>query len=228
MNSMLSCTFDAYKFGASIPLDAHQLSKLVESFSERDQAVEFPLGGRRAISATRLEGIGPVVVKHYRRGGWLSHLVKKTYLKLGKPRCRLEFEQMQGAIRAGVRVPEPIAYAYRGLVFYNAWLVTRKISNQQSLAQLSLDAPDRAEAATHALVDQVAKLIDHRIFHADFHPGNILVDNKDDIYIIDFDKAGPFQGSTELLKHRYLKRWHRAVIKHGLPDNLYDVLRENL
>lgn len=228
MNALHLCKIDEYKFGASYPLNALHLRKLVNLFSEPDQAAGFPLGGRRSISTTHLEGIGSVVVKHYRRGGWLSHLINKTYLKWGKPRCRLEFEQMQSAIRAGVRVPEPIAYAYRGLIFYKAWLVTKEINNQKSLAQVSLDSPDRAEMMTHALIDQITTLIDHRIFHADFHPGNILVDNQDEIYIIDFDKAGPYKGNKKLLKHLYLKRWHRAVIKYDLPENLYKILRTNL
>jgi 3-deoxy-D-manno-octulosonic acid kinase len=228
MNSLHLSNFDEHQFGASYPLNDLHLRKLVKLFNEPHQAAEIPLGGRRSISTTQLDGIGSVVVKHYRRGGWLSHLIDKTYFKWGKHRCRLEFEQMQNAISAGVRVPEPIAYAYRGLIFYKAWLVTKEINNQQSLAQLSLDAPDRAEMVTHALIDQVTTLIDHHIFHADFHPGNILVNNQDKIYIIDFDKAGPYRGSKKLLKHRYLKRWHRAIIKHDLPEDLYQILRANL
>lgn len=228
MNSMHLWNLDEYTIGSSYPFNSHHLRKLVKLFNEPDQAAQFPLGGRRSISATELEGIGSVVIKHYRRGGLLSHLIDKTYFKWGKPRCRLEFEQMQVARNVGVKTPEPIAYAYRGNFFYYAWLVTKKIKNQRSLAQLSLESQDRAAMVTRALIDQIKTLIDHGIFHADFHPGNILVNSRDEIFIIDFDKASSSKVSKIRLKNKYLKRWHRAVTKYDLPEMIYEILRENL
>ncbi len=228
MNPLHLCHHAGYHFGTSYPLSADHLRQLVKSFSTPDQEAESPLGGRRSVCVIQLAGIGPVVVKHYRRGGWLAHLINKTYFKWGKPRCRTEFEQMLTAKIAGVRTPEPVAYAYRGGLFYNAWLVTKKIQDHTSLAQLSIHAPDRAERATRALVNQVNKLIDNSILHADFHPGNVLVDDLDRIYLIDFDKSRPYNGSAKELKQRYLKRWQRAVIKHDLPALLLQILRTSL
>ncbi len=219
---------NGYKFGSSHPLTAGHLQQLVQLFRVPDQEAEFPLGGRRSVSITELSGIGSVVVKHYRRGGWLSHLIKATYFNWGKPRCRIEYEQMQIGISAGVRAPEPIAYAYRGTLLYRAWLVTKEIKNQKSLAQLSLEDPDRAEVLIRPLSDQVNRLIENAILHTDFHPGNVLVNDQDEIYLIDFDKSGPYKGRRKDLRQRYLKRWRRAVIKYNLPNNLYELLRTKL
>lgn len=70
--------------------------------------------------------------------------------------------------------------------------------------------------------------MDNRIYHKDLHPGNVLVDENNDIYIIDFDKAGVFRGDKRVLLKKYMERWGRAVTKHSLPQALYDTLRKDL
>ncbi len=228
MNPLHLNHHNRYTFGSSHPLATEQLRQLVHLFNVPDQEAQYPLGGRRSISVTELADIGSVVVKHYRRGGWLSHLIKKTYFKWHKPRCRIEYEQLQIVRSAGVKAPEPIAFAYRGALLYRAWLVTKEIKKQKSLAQLSLEAPDKAETLIRPLAEQVKRLIGSAILHVDFHPGNVLVNEQDEIYLIDFDKSGPYKGSKHALKQRYLKRWQRAVTKYDLPDNLYELLLANL
>jgi predicted unusual protein kinase regulating ubiquinone biosynthesis (AarF/ABC1/UbiB family) len=70
------------------------------------------------------------------------------------------------------------------------------------------------------LARQVAILIDHGILHADFHPGNVLIDDRDRVYIIDLDKTGTYRGAKTALRSKYHRRWCRAVRKHGLPPVL--------
>jgi len=229
MNSIFRLTYEGYRFGAVEKLPPQDLQSLVSRFIRPDRsAMASTLGGRRSVSKTELECIGPVVVKHYRRGGFLSQFVKATYLKQGKPRCQIEFEQMQLVSKFGVSAPEPVAFAYRGNLFYQAWLITKEIRHQQSMAQLCIAAPDLAQMAIQSLCDQVSNLLDHGILHADFHPGNVLVDRQNRVYIIDFDKAANFKGSRERLKKKYIDRWRRAVDKHGLPKMLDDLMRTNL
>lgn len=226
MSDIIRQRYDAYYFGAVSTLSPQNLERLIGQFNAAAGSdAGAALGGRRSVAITTLDGIGSVVVKHYRRGGLLAHLNKKTYLRTGKPRCQLEFEQMAYARAIGVNAPEPVAYAYRGRVFYHGWLVTREIEGQQSLAVLSTQDPDRAEAAIQALAGQVATLVEHQILHADFHPGNVLVDRDNQVFIIDFDKAGQFAGGRDKLKERYYQRWQRAVHKHGLPEMLVEMLR---
>ena len=53
------------------------------------------LGGRTSLTPAKLNGIGSVVIKHYRRGGLLRYFIKQRYLKLGKTRAQIEFKLLQ-------------------------------------------------------------------------------------------------------------------------------------
>lgn len=211
-------------FGANVPLSSSNLIRLAGTLQAQSGAAGAALEGRVSISRIELEGIGAVVVKHYRRGGIFAHLISKTYLKVGKPRSQSEYEQMRIVATLGIRTPEPIAYAYKGGLFYRAWLVTREIKQALSLAQLSRIAPEKAKNAMPELCRQVDLLVTHQIRHADFHPGNVLVDHCNQVHIIDFDKAGLYRGSQADLRDIYRQRWCRAVRKHGLPPALCELL----
>jgi serine/threonine protein kinase len=228
-NSMtLHFAYNGYHFGAILPLSHHHMGNLVEIFQLPDLAPTSALGGRRPVSKLHLYSIGTVIIKHFRRGGLLSHLIDRTYFGMWKTRGQLEFEQMQRARQLGVQTPEPIAYAYKGRIFYQAWLVTREIPSTQSMAQLSRTEPHRVASAFQSLGRQVSILIDHSILHADFHPGNVLVDIRDQVYLVDFDKTTTYGGSKLLLVSRYRQRWCRAVRKHGLPEMLCQGILECL
>ena len=64
------------------------------------------------------------------------------------------------------------------------------------------------------------------MYHVDLHPGNILVTDNDQIFIIDFHKARMFNGSKQKLMNKYCARWKRAVKKHGLPEILNDIFEK--
>ena len=221
MNTIINQTHGPYRFGSSQNLTDEHLTQLTSVFKTSTQAQNKELEGRVSASTLRLKGIGPVIVKHYRRGGLLGRFVKRTYLRCGNPRCQAEYAQLENARGLGINAPEPIAYAYKGYLFYQAWLITREIINQQSLASLSSLDPERAEAAKKLLLKQILLLQDKHIFHTDLHPGNVLVDDNDRVFIIDFDKAVNYKGTKDQLQMQYYKRWNRAVSKHRLPEILY-------
>ncbi|MGD9277973.1 MAG: lipopolysaccharide kinase InaA family protein, partial [Desulfobacterales bacterium] len=181
------------------------------------------LGGRTSITVVPLEGIGSVVIKHYRRGGIIRHLIKQRYLKCGKTRCQMEYEQLQKVRSLGINAPEPVAFAYRGRLFYQCWLVTREIKDHQTLVQISLSNQEQARMVMQEVVKQVTILIKNKILHVDLHPGNAIVDNQNRVYLLDFDKAGTFLRGKNALRRRYLRRWNRAIQKHGLPKMLSEV-----
>lgn len=215
--------YGSYRFGTSYHLTEEHFGELTSIFNTPPltQNVNIRLSGRVSASSARLTGIGPIIVKHYRRGGLLSYLMKRSYLKWGKTRCQVEYDQLQNACHSGISVPEPIAYAYKGLLFYQAWLITREIPNPLSLANLSILDTERTLTAQKKLIEQMALLIDNNIYHTDLHPGNVLVDSKNCIFIIDFDKAHLYMKSKTNLQKKYIQRWNRAVLKHKLPETLY-------
>ena len=190
--------------------------------------VDSVLGGRSSVTIARVEGIGSMVVKYYTRGGLLRHMVKRRYLRCGKTRCQIEYELLQKVRGLGVSAPEPIAYAYRGGLFYKGWLATREIKQQQTLAELSCADEEHAHIVMKEVINQVAVLIKNNILHVDLHPGNVLVDSGDRIFLLDFDKARLSRRNKDRLRNHYTNRWQRAVIKHRLPKMLSEMMRAGL
>jgi RIO-like serine/threonine protein kinase len=205
-----------------------QLRRLLEIVERAPDASTGGLLGRNTPFRGIVEGVGNVVVKSYRRGGWIRIFWRRHYLRLGKYRCQHEYEMYREADRHGVCVPEPVAFAYSGNRVYRAWLVTREIPGAKPLAGIAVEQPDRIAGLMDSVVSQIRQLIEQRIRHDDLHPGNILVGNGDRIYVIDFDKAAYYHGSKEKLARIYLERWQRAVRKHGISEALVEPLATRL
>jgi 3-deoxy-D-manno-octulosonic acid kinase len=219
---------NSYHFGFSLNLTEPQLHTLAGFFGPPHPSGSAPLDGRTAASRLQLDGVGSVVIKHYRRGGLLRHLVKRRYLKFGKTRAQREFELLNITGALGVSVPQPVAYAHKGRLFYQAWLATRAIEQSISLARLSLQDEAQARRAVPLIAEQIGLLIQNRVLHVDLHPGNVMVDGQGRVYLLDFDKGHVYRGSRERLKHRYIARWQRAIVQHRLPEALGDALRDGL
>jgi len=175
-----------------------------------------------------LEGIGSVVVKYYYRGGLVQYINQRRYLNLGKTRCQIEYEWLQKVRTMGINAPDPIAFAYRGRLLYQGWLVTREIKHHQTLAQISRSNEERSRMVMKEVIKQVATLIKNNIYHADLHPGNIIVDNQNHVYLLGFDKGSFFKGGKNILMDRYLRRWKRAIQKHRLPEVLNEIFFSDL
>jgi len=221
-------TIDSYRFGFSGNLTESQLRSLADRFHGSDNPPVAVLGGRTAVTPARLDDVGSVVIKHYRRGGLLRHLNKRRYLRFGRSRAQREFELLNIVAELNVNVPQPIAFASCGRLFYEAWLITRAIRQPVSLAFLSRQDADRTSRAMESVINQTSALIQHQILHHDLHPGNVIVDAADKVYLLDFDKGRYYHGSRQRLKIRYLARWQRAVIKHDLPEFLTEMLQDGL
>jgi RIO-like serine/threonine protein kinase len=158
----------------------------------------------------------------------MRYFIRQRYLKIGKTRAQREFELLDNVSTFGINVPEPIAYAHRGRLFYRAWLVTREIDRPRSLARLSLQDEKKTITAMKSVVEQISSLIQNDILHVDLHPGNVIVDAAGAVYLLDFDKGHIYRASRQKLKDRYLARWRRAVVKHRLPSLLAEMMKEGL
>lgn len=213
-------THHSYHFGADFELSEQQMDALIAQFQPPEANPEGGLGGRTKSPVIQLDGVGPVLVKHYYRGGFIRHFNRRTHLRFGLPRCRTEYEMLQTLRRTGVQVPEPVAYALYGRIFYHAWLITKVIPNVQTLAAVSTDDPGRALKILPEVIRRINRLIDIGILHVDLHPGNVLVDDQGSVFLIDFDKAKTKQCDMDRLRRRYTERWQRAVAKHDLPEEL--------
>ena len=227
---MLKRTIDSYHIGFLLNLTDSQLGTLAGFFQDPGPGPSgvSVLGGRTAATPAQLDGIGSVVIKHYRRGGLMRYFIKDRYLKFGKTRAQREFELLNIVGTLGINIPQPIAYAHRGRLLYRAWLVTREIHQPLSLARLSLQDEKKASTAMASVIEQISLLIQNDILQVDLHPGNVVVDVREQVYLLDFDKGRVYHGSRQKLINLYLARWQRAVSKHGLPEMLTDILQAGL
>ncbi|KPJ77473.1 MAG: hypothetical protein AMJ54_07620 [Deltaproteobacteria bacterium SG8_13] len=221
-------SFDTVRFGSCQPLEQMQLQDLVGLFDRSTPAAGSVLGGRTSVVRYQLDSVGPVVIKYYRRGGIISRFNEKTYLRFGKTRGQREYEMMAHVRRIGVRAPRPVAFAHRGFLFYHCWLVTGEVEQHRTLAELSLADPQQALRLTAAVAAEINRLVDHHLHHVDLHPGNVLVDRRQQVILIDFDKTRRIRSDPAALRHRYLQRWRRAVAKHRLPAELSQALEAAL
>ena len=221
---------DGFTFGVSsaCPLDGSQIRALIAMMKSGTSCSLSPLGGRNCIAMATIDRIGRVVMKKYSRGGLLRYFLSSRYVRLGPVRARHEFEVLSKVRAQGVRAPEPLAYAYKGGLFYEAWLFTRELEGTKTVAELAVQEEDRVRGAFDVISDEIIKLIRQRLFHVDLHPGNVLLDQNNRAYLLDFDKASSFKGKLNYLRDRYLCRWRRAVIKHSLPEYLTELMSHGL
>lgn len=144
-------------------------------------------------SAYLIEADGrSLVLRHYRRGGFVARLSADRYLWRGAERTRSfhEWHLLYHLHRAGLPVPQPIAAGYRRHGYsYSADLLVRRIPGVISLATalgagaLSLDvwvAVGRCLRHFHA----------RGVCHADLNAHNILLGEKQgEVWLIDFDRG---------------------------------------
>ena len=228
MEKQLTKNSHFYRFGFSGSLGDDQLEELLTHFRLHKTAEASISGGRAPVTTAVIQGLGPVVIKQYMRGGIIRFILKNRYVKFGKTRSQLEFESMSKLRTLGIRAPEPVAYAYRGFPLYVAWLITKEVENSCTLAELSCQDIQRVSRIMDKVIEQIDRLVQCHFIHVDLHPGNILVDDDDNIYIIDFDKGRLSSIQKEKLYGHYYRRWRRAVAKHRLPKMLDDMLLEGL
>lgn len=215
--------------GSAEEFPATIYAKIITLFNRLDDARRGGVVSPQGITRQSVEGLGKVVVKHYLRGGVLRYFLHRTYLRSGDYRSKHEFLMLSRVRAYGIAAPKPIAYGVEGGLFYKTWLILSELENVTALADLNTTSDcARYEAAMEQLIMQVERLIENRVFHIDLHPGNVVIDSSGQLFILDFDKARTFNGQLNDLRDRYLRRWRRAVIKHGLPESFSEIFCSRL
>lgn|GEM_PF-5108378 len=181
-----------------------------------------PLGGRAEIVIKNIPELGMVVFKNYFRGGFLRFFNKRHYLKFKQGvRPVNEILFLKKLQELNIPVPDPVAAYYSGNCIYKGGIVTKYINSPYTLAQYCLMDKKKGEAIfREKFLPVFNKIISNRVFHPDFHPGNVIVSNDEDIFIIDFDKACFYEGLEFYLHEQLVNRWNRAVKKYKLPSFL--------
>ncbi|WED21979.1 3-deoxy-D-manno-octulosonic acid kinase [Vibrio sp. JC009] len=168
----------------------------------------------------------PAALRHYRRGGLFGKLVKDHYLFSGweQTRSYQEFQLLLKLIEAGVHVPKPIAArACKRNFCYQADLLSEKIANARDLVSI-LQKKAISKELYQKIGTEIRKMHDAQVNHTDLNIHNILIDDQEKVWIIDFDKCcvqggGSWKlGNLERLKRSFTKE----VGKRGINWNQED------
>lgn len=157
---------------------------------------------------------GPVVLRHYLRGGWVARVSRQSYFFTGVMNSRpfREYHVLVELCAKSLPVPRPVAALCQqhGLLSSGA-IMTACIPNAKTLADI-LTAGKVAEGVFAKVGSCIRKFHDAGVWHADLNVRNILLDEDLDVYLIDFDRAR-FNPAKPVNGKGNLKRLKRSFEK---------------
>ncbi|MEC4678492.1 MAG: 3-deoxy-D-manno-octulosonic acid kinase [Nitrospirota bacterium] len=153
------------------------------------------------------------VLRHYRRGGFISKFFTDHYIWQGLQQTRAwaEWHLLKLMVEKGLPVPKPVAArVIKHGRTYTADLLTLTLPDCQSLAEHF-----QKETCTKEILFEAGQTIHHfhhvGIYHADLNAHNILINQTGRIYLLDFDRGRKRQGQA--WKKQNLSRLHRSFCK---------------
>lgn len=152
-------------------------------------------------------------LRHYLRGGLIAKFLKDAYLgiSLEKTRAWQEWKLLEKMTAMDLPVPTPVAARVKfKAFFYTADLITVFIENTTTLAD-KLQQEKISDQLWFELGKTIRRFHDNQIFHSDLNARNILLDENNKIYLIDFDRCGLKQGQD--WKQENLDRFLRSLNK---------------
>jgi 3-deoxy-D-manno-octulosonic acid kinase len=186
------------------------------------QGKESVLGSATGRGTTWFVDTGklPAALRHYRRGGLFGKLVQDSYWFSGwdKTRSYMEMHLLTDLIKAGVNVPNPIAArVVKSGLTYRADLLSEKIADARDLVDV-LTAHSISAELYREIGREIAKMHSVGVNHTDLNIHNILIDKRERVWIIDFDKCGYGKGSfwrqsnLDRLKRSFFKELNKRQI----------------
>jgi 3-deoxy-D-manno-octulosonic acid kinase len=160
-------------------------------------------------------------LRHYRRGGLFGKLIKDHYIFTGweKTRSYQEFQLLNTLIEAGVNVPKPIAAkAVKRTFCYQADLLSEKVPNARDLVAVLQEKP-LPKDMYQKIGNEIRKMHAAQVNHTDLNIHNILIDDKDNVWIIDFDKCCQQPGNE--WKQTNWDRLKRSFVKEVNNRNIH-------
>lgn len=131
------------------------------------------------------------VLRHYYRGGLIGKLIHDSYWFTGinNTRAVMEYQLLHQLTMLGLPAPQPIAcQVIKTGLRYRANIITARIEQAEDLvAMLQKRALEHSEWQR---IGQVIKQFhQHHVYHHDLNSHNILIDNNNKIWLIDFDRG---------------------------------------
>lgn len=210
--------------------DPALLSHPAAGFLQEDifsHALDYQLvtvGGRGKAWFIELEGLS-AVLRAYQRGGLLAKINRQTYLGWTAEQSRAfrEWRLLHTLYQLGLPVPQPVAASIcrwpgRFSPLYRAHILLKRIADVQTLQQRLAKQPLQKEIWAR-LGRCIRRFHNLGVYHDDLNASNILLDHRQRVYLIDFDKGEirpQTNGETDheaAWKQQNLQRLHRSLLK---------------
>ncbi len=161
---------------------------------------------------------GEWALRHYQRGGLVGRFVNDRYLWAGADRTRSfrEWRLLNDLLRKDLPVPAPVAARFvRDGRHYTADLITTRIPGAEPLSA-RLAAGPLAPGAWRRVGGCIRRFHDARVFHADLNAHNVLLDGRDSVWLLDFDRGRVREDSG--WRRSNLERFLRSLNKIRAAD----------
>lgn len=164
-----------------------------------------------------------LVLRRYRRGGFVRHLTQDQFIWTGLERSRpyAEFSLLLELSRLGLPSPRPYACeVVRSGLFYRGSLIMHEIPNATTLAD-TLSKREVTDTEWTALGVCLRRFHDASVYHSDLNAHNVLLGEKDAMFLIDFDKSRIRPGHGRGWKLSTLNRLQRSILKCQLHSDTF-------
>ena len=184
--------------------------------------------GRGHVWRVQTDAQGAVIVRYYRRGGFVRYFVNDVYWDQ-PPRPLAELVYTEMARQYGVPTIEVLGARVRWINrrLYRGILVSQELAgfhNFWEWLQTRPTGPARVSTLT-AVARTIRTMHDAGIVHADLNLTNILIQPgtaSPQVYVLDFDRARLFPSPVaRVYRERTLDRLHRSLRKLNPDGSLY-------
>jgi 3-deoxy-D-manno-octulosonic acid kinase len=131
------------------------------------------------------------VLRHYYRGGLIGKIINDKYLFIGQKNTRAAQEYQLLDILQSLVLPAPKPIAFRVTKkgpFYQADLLSSRIEHAQDLVA-ALSKGELTEEVWREIGKVIRRFHNAGIYHHDLNSHNILLDDKNQVWLIDFDRG---------------------------------------
>jgi len=209
-------------FDADYHTNHHTKQPQQKNNSEADSDSSRQSGiGRARVCYFEYQG-RTLVLKHYYRGGAVAAVSKDCYLGVSiiKSRAFREYRLLKKMQQLGLPVPVAVAaHMEKGFLYYRADLITEKIADTVTLADM-MESGELTAEQWRSVGSCIKRFHHNNIYHADLNARNILLDEMAKVYLIDFDNSG-FRAASESWKQKNLERLKRSCLKFKTNARCY-------
>jgi len=161
--------------------------------------------------------VGDMVLRPYRRGGFLRHFNERTYRT--HLRFAAEHAVHRGLWDAGFPTVEPLGYAWRPCgIGVEGVLITRLAEGEAWPARWDLSDEQAA-----AIRSAISSLCEWGLWSPDLNATNVMLPPQGGALFLDWDRAR-FEPAEAELWPRYRARLERSLRKLGAPEAAYAVM----